>query len=131
MRSYQEDIINRMYKELIKNNRCYLVLPTGGGKTTIVYNLFNMLKPKVILIFSPRLIINKQNISNKYLNILNIKYKLASDISDNIIEPTIIISCIQSLNKICDNIKSIKLKILLYGLTKHIGLLKIGYITMI
>lgn len=110
LRSYQEDIINRMYKELIKNNRCYLVLPTGGGKTTIVYNLFNMLKPKVILIFSPRLIINKQNISNKYLNILNIKYKLASDISDNITEPTIIISCIQSLNKICDNIKKYQIK---------------------
>jgi len=110
LRPYQEDIINRMYKELIKNNRCYLVLPTGGGKTTIVYNLFNMLKPKVILIFSPRLIINKQNISNKYLNILNIKYKLASDISDNITEPTIIISCIQSLNKICDNIKKYQIK---------------------
>jgi len=110
LRTYQEDIIIKMGEELIKNNRCYLVLPTGGGKTIIVYNLFNMLKPKIILIFSPRFIINKQNISNKYLNILNIKYKLATDISDNITEPTIIVSCIQSLNKICENIKKYQIK---------------------
>ena len=110
LRPYQEYIIIKMGEELIKNNRCYLVLPTGGGKTIIVYNLFNMLKPKIILIFSPRFIINKQNISNKYLNILNIKYKLATDISDNITEPTIIVSCIQSLNKICENIKKYQIK---------------------
>jgi len=103
LRNYQQELIEKIIGNIRNRNRCYLELPTGGGKSVIVYNVINIIRPKIILIFSPRKIINKQNIGNKYLDILNVKYRVITDtscITQGITENTIIVSCVQSYKKI-------------------------------
>jgi len=103
LRNYQQELIEKIIDKVRNRNRCYLELPTGGGKSVIVYNVINIIRPKIILIFSPRKIINKQNIGNKYLDILNVKYRVITDtscITQGITENTIIVSCVQSYKKI-------------------------------
>ena len=73
-REYQTTIINFCNNELLLHNKIYIELPTGGGKSYIVYNLFNSLKSDFIIIVSPRKIVNSQNISDKYLQILKENY---------------------------------------------------------
>lgn len=104
LRIYQQDVIDKIIHNLQNDKRCYLELPTGGGKSVIVYNVFNIIIPKIIIIFSPRKIVNLQNVSNKYLDILSDNYKVVHDITKKITENTIIVSCIQSCNKIYNNI---------------------------
>lgn len=104
LREYQQELIDKIILYINDKKKCYLELPTGGGKSVIVYNVFNIIKPKIIIIFSPRKIVNLQNVSNKYLNILNDNYKVIHDITKKITENTIIVACIQSCNKIYDNI---------------------------
>ena len=43
-RKYQTTIIEYCKESLKLNNKIYIELPTGGGKSYIVYNLFNHLK---------------------------------------------------------------------------------------
>ena len=74
-RDYQRDIIEYSSNELLTENKIYIELPTGGGKSYIVYNLFKKIKSKFIVIISPRKIVNSQNISQKYLQILTDNYK--------------------------------------------------------
>jgi len=64
LRDYQITAIDYIEKELIKNNKIYLCLATGAGKTQIAFNVFDKIKPLNILIFSPRIAIKNQN--NKY-----------------------------------------------------------------
>jgi superfamily II DNA or RNA helicase len=71
LRDYQINAINYIKNELIKNNKIYLCLATGAGKSQIAFNVISEIKPLNILIFSPRIAIKKQNIDEKYLNILN------------------------------------------------------------
>jgi superfamily II DNA or RNA helicase len=104
LRLYQEKIINNIIPELNNNNKCYLELATGGGKSYILYNIINILNPDIILMFSPREIINKQNVSKKYLNILKHHYDIIHNINKNITKKTIIVSCIQSFEKIYQQI---------------------------
>jgi superfamily II DNA or RNA helicase len=59
-REYQQEIINYCTNELLENNKIYIELPTGGGKSFIVYNLLKILQSEFIIIFSPRKIINSQ-----------------------------------------------------------------------
>jgi superfamily II DNA or RNA helicase len=70
LRDYQIEAVDYIEKELIKNNKIYLCLATGAGKTQIAFNVFDKIKPQYLLIFSPRIAIKKQN--NKYLNHPNI-----------------------------------------------------------
>jgi len=107
LRIYQQELIDKIIPQMQDKNRCYLELPTGGGKSVIVYNVINIIKPKIIVIFSPRKIINAQNVSRKYVDILQDNYTIIDDITritKKHTQNTIIVSCIQSCNKIYDAI---------------------------
>lgn len=113
-REYQQEIINYCTNELLENNKIYIELPTGGGKSFIVYNLLRILQSEFIIIFSPRKIINSQNISLKYLQLLNktfkvFDYSINNNIEDFIISNgnKILICCTQSVKKIYNFIKNI------------------------
>jgi superfamily II DNA or RNA helicase len=105
IREYQQKIITGCVDILYKNNKVYLELATGGGKSYIVYNILNIIKPKIIIIFSPLDIIKSQNISNKYITILDNKYKIFSNCPNKKIDENIIITlCTQSYKNIYDYI---------------------------
>lgn len=70
VRDYQLTIIKYIENKLKQDKKIYLELATGGGKSFIVYNVINLLNIENIIIFSPRIKINKQNINSKYLNII-------------------------------------------------------------
>jgi hypothetical protein len=108
-RDYQTKIINFSKNELLLQNKIYIELPTGGGKSYIVYNLLEYLKSEFIIIVSPRKIVNLQNISKKYLQILNDNYITFNYSSDNNFDEylklenkKIVICCTQTINKIYD-----------------------------
>lgn len=114
-REYQRNIINYGKNELLSNNKLYIELPTGGGKSYIVYNLFEYLKSEFIIIVSPRKIINSQNISDKYLQILKDNYNIFNYSTDNnfdeylrLSNKKIVICCTQSISKIYKKILSNK-----------------------
>jgi hypothetical protein len=115
VRDYQKKIIQFSKDEIEKNKKIYIELPTGGGKSFIVYNLFKELKSNFILIISPRKIINNQNVSDKYLKILKERYAIFNYSNDTNIEnflnikgKKIIVCCTQSINKIYDYLKNIQ-----------------------
>jgi superfamily II DNA or RNA helicase len=96
LRDYQIEIINKSVEQLIQNNKLYLELATGAGKTVIAYNIFNRINPKTIIILTPRINICEQNISDKYKKILTNK------------DCNILCYCIQSFKKVYEIIKSKK-----------------------
>ena len=71
LRDYQINAINYIIAVLRINNKIYLCLATGAGKSQIAFNVISEMKPLNIFIFSPRITIKKQNIDKKYLKILN------------------------------------------------------------
>ena len=76
LREYQNESIFHGYELLLRDSKFYLNLPTGGGKSYIVYNILKQLIQfdsdlDLILIISPRKIVNSQNISEKYTKILH------------------------------------------------------------
>ena len=110
-REYQTTIIEYCKESFKLNNKIYIELPTGGGKSYIVYNLFNHLKSNFILIVSPRKIVNKQNIKKKYLSILSETYEIFNYSYDNNFEDflrsqtkKIVVCCTQSVDKICNKL---------------------------
>ena len=110
-REYQTNIIEFSKNELLLKNKIYIELPTGGGKSYIVYNLFEYLKSEFIIIVSPRKIVNSQNISQKYLQILKDNYITFNYSTDNNFDEylkssnkKIVICCTQSISKIYDMI---------------------------
>lgn len=116
-RNYQKDIIKLGIDKLNETNKFYLELATGGGKSYIVYKLLNYIKSETIIIFSPRKTINMQNISNKYLSILDDKYlvynnssivKFDEYLAKSINKKRLIIVCTQSYSTIFNNIKELK-----------------------
>jgi len=113
-REYQTEIIKYSINKLNEENKIYIELATGGGKTYIVYNLFKLLDSEFIVICSPRKIINSQNVSSKYLQILKYKYKIFNYSINSNLEKflklksrKIIICCTQSINKISTLLKNI------------------------
>lgn len=74
-RDYQEKAIKYGLEQLREFSKFYLELATGAGKSYIVYNILNQIRPDTIVIFSPRKGINKQNVSAKYLSLLNDEYQ--------------------------------------------------------
>jgi hypothetical protein len=116
-RDYQTTIINFSKNELLLENKIYIELPTGGGKSYIVYNLFEYLKSEFIIIVSPRKIVNSQNISQKYLQILKENYNTFNYSNDNnfneylkLSSKKIVICCTQSIDKIYEKILSNNIK---------------------
>lgn len=106
-RDYQTKIINFSKDELLSQNKLYIELPTGGGKSYIVYKLFKYLKSEFIIIVSPRKIVNSQNILQKYLQILKDNYIIFNYSTDNnfdeylrLSNKKIVICCTQSISKI-------------------------------
>jgi hypothetical protein len=73
-RDYQKNIIQNSFLKLNDLHKLYLELATGGGKSFIIYKIMANINPDIIIIFSPRKKINKQNISKKYLSLLNNEY---------------------------------------------------------
>ena len=115
-RDYQTTIINFSKNELLLQNKIYIELPTGGGKSYIVYNLFEYLKSEFIIIVSPRKIVNLQNISQKYLQILKDNYITFNYSTDNnfdeylkLSNKKIVICCTQSISKIYEKILSMSI----------------------
>ncbi len=105
-RDYQRNIIQIGGDKLTEIGKFYLELATGGGKSYIVFKILKQIKPDTIVIFTPRKIINKQNISNKYLSILDENYNIYDQNSnksfDKVYKPgkNIIVACIQSYETI-------------------------------
>lgn len=75
VRPYQNNIIDYCHNALKKAHKIYLELATGGGKTYIMFKLFQLIKPEFIVIFSPRKKINTQNINEDYLSLLDDDYE--------------------------------------------------------
>lgn len=110
-REYQQIIISKCVDILNNKNKVYLELATGGGKSYIIYMVINIIKPKIIIIFSPLDIIKNQNISKKYISILDNKYKIFSKCPNKNIDDNIIItSCTQSYKNIYDYIIKYNIK---------------------
>ena len=110
-RDYQREIIEYGINELLTENKIYIELPTGGGKSYIVYNLFETLKSDFIVIISPRKIVNCQNISQKYLQILTENYKTFNYSIDTNFDDflklenkKIVICCTKSVSKIYEKL---------------------------
>ena len=73
LRDYQIEAIKHITNELEINNKCYLQLATGAGKSKIAISVISNIQPINIIIFSPRVNIKNQNISDKYLKVLDLK----------------------------------------------------------
>jgi hypothetical protein len=114
-RQYQLDIIKVGYEILMILFKFYLELATGGGKSVIVFNIIKKIKPDTIVIFTPRKNINKQNISKKYLSILDDDYNVYDNNSGKCFDSfykqgkNIIVSCIQSYEKIYEYLNKYKM----------------------
>jgi superfamily II DNA or RNA helicase len=116
LRPYQDIITTYIYNHFKDNNNLYLNLATGGGKSFIVFNILKLLLPDNIIIFSPRQKINEQNISKKYIDILNDNY-ITFNMSKNKKLKTfmkqsnkkIIICCTQSADRLYNKIKDYNL----------------------
>lgn len=126
-RSYQKEIINFSKNELLINKKIYIELPTGGGKSYIVYNLFEQLKSDLIIIISPRKEINTQNISEKYIKILKDNYIAFNYSTDKKFDKylklpykKIVICCTQSIKKLYKKIQK-KLNIIVWFDEAHWG----------
>ncbi len=52
LRNYQIEAINHITEQLFLNNKCYLCLATGAGKSKIAINVIANIKPINIIIFS-------------------------------------------------------------------------------
>ena len=122
VREYQKHIIDDIIIKLFSLYKIYLELATGGGKSYIIYKIMSNIRPETIIIFSPRKKINKQNISKKYLSLLNNEYLVynCSDSKDFTIfkkkcirenKKIIIVACPQSSNdKVYDIINEYNLR---------------------
>jgi hypothetical protein len=121
VREYQKHIIENIIIKLFSLNKLYLELATGGGKSYIIYKIMSNIRPDTIIIFSPRKKINKQNISKKYLSLINNDYSVYNCSDDNNFnefkkkcirenKKIIIVACPQSSNdKVYDIINDYKL----------------------
>lgn len=108
-RQYQTEIIDLGTRKLNELGKFYLELATGGGKTFIVFSILKACKPDMLICISPRLKINKQNISDKYLSIIDEEYEIFNLSEDKDIDTflkkdckKLIVGCFKSYKKIYD-----------------------------
>ena len=106
-REYQREIINHSIKQLALSGKIYIELATGAGKSYLFYRIADKLSPKIIVAFSSRVNINKQNVNKKYLSLLTQKYAVfdCSNMDDydafsRSNEYHIIVACIHSCDKV-------------------------------
>ena len=112
LREYQQESVKYAKDKLSKHNKVYIELATGGGKSYIAYNVIKQLNSKVILILSPRKIVNIQNVKSKYTDILGepcnvIDYsKKGKKLAKTLELPgiKIIVSCVQSVENVWKSI---------------------------
>jgi superfamily II DNA or RNA helicase len=116
-REYQRCIIEYAKKAIDAEHKIYIELPTGGGKSCIVYNILKYLDSDFIIIVSPRKIVNSQNIDKKYLQILDSDHILFNYSYDKhfakFLQKTgkkIVVCCTQSIDKLQENIIKYKIK---------------------
>lgn len=62
-KEYVDDAINN----LEQYGKVLIKAPTGFGKTHIMYKIVSQLKPNSILILTPRILLNKQIVEDKYI----------------------------------------------------------------
>lgn len=118
-REYQTKAIQHCTDELLKNNKMYLDMATGSGKTYTTFKIMSNIPSDIIVIISPRKKINTQNTTDKYLSLLNEKYEtynLSKSGNVNFDEfynknkkknnKSLIISCYQSVEKLYNIIKN-------------------------
>jgi superfamily II DNA or RNA helicase len=126
IRDYQEIIINDALLNIKKDNRVYISLATGGGKSLISYTILNELLSSTIIILTPRINICCQNINDKYLNLLSNTYKIYHKNNLNKInkdENNIICCCINSYKKVVEVIKNANLRdVLIWFDEAHYGI---------
>jgi superfamily II DNA or RNA helicase len=115
-RRYQTDIITLGTGKLNELGKFYLELATGSGKTYIVFNIMKKLNPDVLFCLSPRLKINKQNISGKYKDILGDEYLAFNLSSDKNLDEfmrksgkKIITGCITNYKRVYDIINDYRI----------------------
>ena len=140
-REYQKHIIDNIIIKLFSFHKLYLELATGGGKSYIIYKIMANIRPATIIIFSPRKKINKQNISKKYLSLINndyLVYNCSDDKNFNVFKRNcikqnkkiIIVACPQSSNdKVYDIITNYNLSniFIWYDESYNLGRLKSKY----
>ena len=108
LRPYQQEAIQYATIKLLAEKRIYIELATGGGKSYIVYSLLKNINAETVVILSPRQIVNQQNASYKYTQLLgNVCSVYNLSINPEPIEDfmkkdgkKVIIACIQSYKKI-------------------------------
>ncbi len=126
VRDYQEIIINEGLTNIKKDNRVYISLATGGGKSFVSYTIFNELCLSTIIILTPRINICGQNINDKYLKLLSNTYKIYDKNNLNKInkdENNIICCCINSYKKVVEVIKNANLRdVLIWFDEAHYGI---------
>jgi hypothetical protein len=118
LRPYQQETIDYASEMLMRYNRLYIELATGGGKSYIVFNILRNIDAEIIVIFSPRQIINAQNSNEKYTkiigddcNVFNMSSNSENfDTFHNRKGKKLIFCCIQSYKKVCNFILEHELK---------------------
>ena len=103
-----------------ENNFCGIAeYPTGFGKTHLYYKIISKIKPKKILIFTPRKLLNQQMLEEKYShyikndNYTTLHFSESLDKKKDIKriikkEKCIITSCYQSNDKLYDLLNKFK-----------------------
>lgn len=119
----QSIYVNTCVEELENNFKCLMVAPTGFGKTHMIYKIINKLSNiNLIVLFTPRLLLNSQSHAERYIKSLNkefdiIDFSKLSNEKKKIFhrtkfeKSTIIISCYQSANQLYQNFNICKNKI--------------------
>lgn len=113
----QKMYLEELILELNQNNRVLCFAPTGFGKTRITYMLINVKKYKVIIFFTPRIILNKQSSSTKYTDLLDDDYEIiifnrSQEIKIN--KNVIIYSCYQSAKLLYRQIKDHRINLIIF-----------------
>ena len=105
-RDYQTTNINYCHDAIMNHGRIYLKQPTGTGKTFVGYNNIKKLDSKLIIIFSPRQIVNSQNAACSILGHTIFNYSndnnLSAFLDKN--EYVVIVACIQSAKSVYEEI---------------------------
>ena len=101
-REYQTTIIQYCYENILKHFKIYLKQPTGTGKTFVGYNIIKKLDSNIIIIFSPRQIVNRQNASNTILDHAIFNYSNDTNLQGflKIKKNVIIVACLQSAERL-------------------------------
>lgn len=114
---YLKDIIS----ELKLNSRVFIKAPTGFGKTHIFYKTISSLKSDKILIFTPRLLLNRQIVEEKYSKYIKNEYYNIHHFSDSSKKEKLLInikksndkfiltSCYQSRDKLLELLEELKI----------------------